>query len=82
MGKHASNRSWKPEDLEALRTLVAAGSSPARVSVHLKRSISSVQSKARLEGYPFPHRRDVKRERLAKETALREELGLTSVREM
>ncbi len=53
MGKFITNRSWTPEDLEALRQHVAAGSSPARASVHLKRSISSIQSKARLKDFHF-----------------------------
>jgi hypothetical protein len=73
-----TNRSWTPEDLDTLKKHVADGSSPARVAVNLKRSITSVQSKARLEGFPFPHSRDVKRDRLAKEAAARSELGLSA----
>lgn len=76
MAKHVTNRTWTPEDIEVLRKLVSAGVSPSRAAIHLKRSPSSVQSKARMEGFPFPRKLDVKRERLAKEMSVRAELGL------
>lgn len=77
MRKHVTSRTWTAEDLEMLKKLVANGLSPARVAVHFKRSVSSVQSRARLEGSPFPHSRDVARNRRAKEAATRSELGLS-----
>ena len=82
MRKHVTNRSWTPEDLDTLKKYVADGSSPARVAVHLRRSITSVQSQARLGGFPFPHSRDVKRDRLAKEASARRELGLSAEGEL
>jgi hypothetical protein len=78
MPKHITNRTWKTEDIETLRKLVTSGVSPSRAAIHMKRSVSSVQSKARMEGFAFPRKLDVKRERLAKEMSARAELGLPS----
>ncbi len=50
-----------------MEALIDAGTSAARVAAALKRRILGVQAKARQIGKPFPHRRAVKRARLAKE---------------
>jgi hypothetical protein len=57
--KHPTNRTWKSEDLEKLRHFAESGVSPARAAAHFKRSIAAIQNKARLEGFPFPDRRDI-----------------------
>ncbi len=63
--KHPTRRSWKPEDIQKLRRFVENGVSPTRAAAHFKRTIASVQIKARQEGFPFPHQRDLARARRA-----------------
>ena len=46
--------------------MIESGASPARASVVFKRTVLSVQNQARKLGTPFPARRDVKRERVAR----------------
>ncbi|MEH2511248.1 hypothetical protein V1291_002602 [Nitrobacteraceae bacterium AZCC 1564] len=58
--KHPTSRSWTPEDIEKLRHFVETGVSPARTAAHFKRSMVSVQARARQEG--FPDRRYLQRE--------------------
>ena len=61
-----SKMSWTEEDIARLRKLIESGASPARASVVFRRTLLSVQNQARKIGMPFPARRAVKRERLAK----------------
>lgn len=70
--KHPTSRSWTPDDIEKLRHFVETGVSPARAAAHFKRSMVSVQARARQEGFPFPDRRYLQRERRAKEQAMTE----------
>ena len=60
-------RSWSPEELRLLDKLVADGASPRTAADALNRSRETVRTKARSVGCPFPHRDEVKRQRLLKE---------------
>jgi hypothetical protein len=60
---------WTPVQVARLGALIDAGASAVRSSAAMKRSIISVQTKARQIGKPFPSVRAVKRARLAKEAA-------------
>jgi hypothetical protein len=60
-------RSWSPEELRLLDKLVVAGASPRTAAEALNRSKETVRTKARMIGCPFPHRDEVKRQRLLKE---------------
>jgi hypothetical protein len=62
-----TKRSWTPEQIELLFTLIQKGISPARASVALKRPRLAVQNKARELGRPFPDVRNVRAARLARE---------------
>lgn len=75
MRTHITSRTWMPEQLEELRALVTAGASPARAAARLKRSIASVQIKAKDEGFPFVDRRIVKRQQRKLEAESRRGLG-------
>ncbi len=70
-------RSWTPEQIELLRSLVLRGVSSSRASVLLKRSRASVQNKARELAVPFPYKRHVRAKRLAQEVKARAAIGLT-----
>lgn len=59
--------SWTAEHVARLEKLVGSGASAMRAAAALNRSIISVQAKAREIGKPFPHKRAVKKARLAKE---------------
>jgi len=48
------NNLWTDAHMERLKALVAAGVSPLRTSVILRRTQMSVQNKARQIGAPFP----------------------------
>ena len=61
-----TSRSWTPEQIACLEKLLANKVSPARAAVILRRSIVSVQVKARALGKPFPNMR---KERLARNAA-------------
>lgn len=74
--KHITNRTWLPEHIDELRTLVEAGVSPARAGVRLKKSSVAVQTRAKAEGFPFPDKRVLKRRQRAKENEERRALGL------
>jgi hypothetical protein len=74
--RHATTRTWKPEDLEKLRRFVESGVSPSRAAVHLKRSAAAVKLRALMEGSPFPDMRDVKRLQRSKEASTRKSLGI------
>jgi len=67
-----TRRSWTPEQLELLQTLVEKGVSPARASVVLNRPKLAVQNKARQLGRPFADTREVKAARLNREAIERE----------
>jgi hypothetical protein len=69
---HMTYRSWTPEQIDVLRSLVRSGVSASRASVRLKRPKSSVREKAREIGMPFPLERALRAERLARE---REAIG-------
>jgi hypothetical protein len=58
--------SWTESECERLRQLIESGCSAARASVIFKRTISSVQNRARKIGRPFPDRREAKRTLRAK----------------
>jgi hypothetical protein len=60
-------RNWSPEELRLLDKLVVTGASPRTAAEALNRSKETVRIKARMIGCPFPHRYEVKRERLLKE---------------
>src|SRR4030081_1617992 len=62
-----TSRSWTPEQIQLLLSLIDRGVSPARASVVLKRPKLAVQNKARQLGKPFPDVRDVRAARLARE---------------
>lgn len=61
--KYIAKRIWRPEDVAKLKDFVERGVSPMRAAAHFRRSIGAVQERARLEGFPFPDRRVVRRER-------------------
>lgn len=65
-----------PAQIEELRQLVEAGASPVKAAARLKRSILSVQIKAKDLGYPFADKRVVKRRRLMREAEVRRKMGL------
>jgi hypothetical protein len=60
---------WTPEQVARLESLIDSGASAVRAASALKRSVISVQTRVRLMGKPFLHKRKVKRIRLAKEAA-------------
>jgi hypothetical protein len=60
-------RNWSPEELRLLDKLVVDGASPRTAAEALNRSQETVRTKARTIGCPFPHRDEVKRQRLPKE---------------
>jgi hypothetical protein len=60
-------RSWSPEELRLLNKLVVAGASPRTAAEALNRAKETVRTKARMIGCPFPHRDEVKRNRVLKE---------------
>ena len=64
-------RSWSPEELRLLDKLVVDGASPRTAAEALNRSQETVRTKARMIGCPFPHRDEVKRQRLPKEEGSR-----------
>ncbi|MEH2513503.1 hypothetical protein V1291_004857 [Nitrobacteraceae bacterium AZCC 1564] len=74
--RHVTNRTWMPAQIEELRQLVEAGASPVKAAARLKRSILSVQIKAKDLGYPFADKRVVKRRRLMREAEVRRKMGL------
>lgn len=74
--KRITTRTWTPEQIEELRKLVETGASPHRAAARLKRSVTSVQNKAKTEGFPFADRRSVKRLQRTREAEVRRDLGL------
>jgi hypothetical protein len=66
------NNSWSDADIERLKALVASGASPHRTAVVLKRTMMSVQTKARLVGAPFPSMLDVRKKLRASMKAKKE----------
>src|ERR1700683_3040040 len=52
---------WTAEDDERLRSMVSEGASANRVSVAFKRSVDTVQDRARKIGCPFPSVRQARR---------------------
>jgi hypothetical protein len=67
-------RSWSPEELRLLDKLVVDGASPHAAAEALNRSKETVRTKARMIGCPFPHRDEVKRQRLLKEEESRAQM--------
>lgn len=56
-------RVWSEADQEKLKTMAQAGASAQRISVALKRPLSSVKHRARDMGIPFPHDIDLAKQR-------------------
>jgi hypothetical protein len=73
---HITSLTWKPEQTEHLRKLVAKGVPPVRASAIFKRSPDAVKLHAKVSGFPFPDSRDAVTERRRKEAAVRKFLGL------
>jgi len=67
-------RAWTPEQVSRLKVLIASNATAVRAAAALNRSIISVQAKAREIGTPFPHKRKLKADRLAREAAAIAEL--------
>jgi len=67
-----TSRSWTPEQIQLLLSLIDRGVSAVRASVVLKRPKLAVQNKARQLGRPFSDVRDVKTARLVREAVERE----------
>jgi len=67
-------RRWSPEELRLLDKLVVDGASPRTAAEALNRSKETVRTKARRAGCPFPHRHEVKRQRLLKEEESRAQM--------
>ncbi len=62
---------WKPEQTEHLKTLVANGVPPVRASAIFKRSPDAVKLHAQVCGFPFPDYRDAMTEQQRKQAAAR-----------
>jgi hypothetical protein len=58
--------SWSDEDSQRLIELIDSGCSAARASVIFKRTVGSVQNRARKLGKPFPNRREARKGLLRK----------------
>jgi hypothetical protein len=69
-----TSRSWTPEQIQILLSLIDRGVSAVRASVVLRRPKLAVQNKARQLGRPFPDVRDVKTARLVREVVERESI--------
>lgn len=69
-----NSTNWTEAECERLVDLIKSGCSVARAAVIFKRSISSVQNRARKLGTPFPKLREVKKLRLDKIEAAEREL--------
>ena len=67
--RRVSRQGWTPEDLARLSQLVRDGASATRASAALNRTIIAVQTKAKSLGTPFVPARQLRADRLAKETA-------------
>jgi hypothetical protein len=65
--QHPTRLSWTPEQIARLEAMIDAGATAFRAAAAMKRTIISVQTKARQLGKPFPHVRAIRRARLAKE---------------
>lgn len=74
MRSHVTSRTWTAEQIKELKDLVEAGASPNRAAARLKRSVVAVQTKAKAEGFPFKHLRDVKRDRQLREAEAQREM--------
>jgi hypothetical protein len=74
--RHLTSRTWLPEQIQELRALVKAGASPVRAAARFKRTVIAVQTVAKLNGFPFPDFRKVKRRQRIRESEVRRDLGL------
>ncbi len=72
---HITSRSWTDDDLMRLKTLVSEKATPLRAAAILKRSMISVQVKARELGAPFPKRKRHSPSTWSRSNAARETLG-------
>jgi len=63
--RHVTNRTWMPDDERRLKEMCKAGVSAMRAAVALRRSITSIKSRARELGSPYLNERTLKRERRA-----------------
>ena len=68
-------RVWTPEQIARLESLARSGASAARASAVLRRTISSVRTKANSLGVPFPSVRQARLDRLAREAAGKQDKG-------
>jgi hypothetical protein len=73
--------SWTDEEIALLRKMRAAGASPGRVSVAVKKSISKVKAKARELTIPFESVQLARQLRKEKERAARAAAGLPPQRD-
>jgi hypothetical protein len=64
-----TSRSWTPDQINLLCSLIEKGASAARASVALRRPKLAIQNKARQLGRPFEDVRSVKAARLEREAA-------------
>src|SRR3954451_25336425 len=69
MGR-VTSRSWTPEQIALLLSLVEKGASPLRASAPLRRPKLAVQNKARQLRRPFQDVRTVRSARLAREAEI------------
>ena len=67
---------WTDEEIALLRKLRAAGASPGRASVALKKSVPTIKAKAQDIGIPFETFQLQRRVRKEKERAARVAAGL------
>ena len=70
------SKEWAEDEIAKLRRLRELGASVSRASVALKRGKAAVRLKAKELGIPFPYLHDVRRQRQAKEAAVRNRAGL------
>ena len=54
---------WTNEDNAKLAAMIEAGASARRISLALRRNLAMIKVKAKAMGKPFPHERDLARER-------------------
>src|SRR3978361_882583 len=73
--ERVTRKSWTPDQINLLLSLIEKGVSRARASVALRRPKLAVQNKARQLGRPFQDVRNVKAARLQREAAALRTLG-------
>jgi hypothetical protein len=76
-----TSKTWTPDQINLLFSLIEKGASPARASVVLRRPKLAIQNKARQLGKPFEHVRSVKAARLEREAAALQALSRCDTRD-